>query len=228
MNVPFTHLTFDCYGTLIDWEQGILQALKPLAHRAGIQAKPEELLRSFVEHEARIESQSWRPYREVLREVLAAIASDFDLFLLSTEKNLLSESLPHWPPFSDTVDALRQLAKKFRLAIVSNVDDALFAGTQKELGVTFDQVITAEQVRSYKPGKAHFYEVLRRLNVPVSQVLHVAQSQYHDHLPARQLGFQTAWIKRPSLLAETGLAPKTDVQPDLIFQDLESLALSFE
>jgi 2-haloacid dehalogenase len=112
--------------------------------------------------------------------------------------------------------------------IVSNTDDALFAGTQQQLGITFDEVITAEQVRSYKPRSAHFLEALRRLKVPVSQVLHVAQSLYHDHGPARQLGFRTAWIKRPSLLAETGLAPRREVQPDMIFPDLAELAAALE
>jgi 2-haloacid dehalogenase len=122
------------------------------------------------------------------------------------------------------VASLQQLSKRFRLAVVSNTDDALFAGTQKQLKIQFDVVVTAEQVKSYKPGKAHFQEVLRRLGVPVSQVLHVAQSLYHDHVPARQLGFRTAWIKRPSLLTDTGLAPQADVRPDFAFGDLSALA----
>ena len=228
MKAHITHLTFDCYGTLIDWEQGILRALTTLLHRAGIKVRPEDLLRSFVDHEARIEAQPWRPYREVLREVLTGMAADFDLILLNSEKHLLSESLPHWPPFPDTIQALQQLAKNFRLVIVSNTDDALFAGTQQTLGIQFDQVITAEQVRSYKPGQAHFKEVLRRLNVPISQILHVAQSLYHDHAPAKQLGFQTAWINRPSLLAETGLAPQAEITPDLVFSNLSSLVAGLE
>lgn len=223
-----THLTFDCYGTLIDWEQGILAALKPLFRRSGAKATPEAILQSFVAHEACIESQAWRPYREVLRAALAGLVSDFKIALPEAEADLLSESLPQWPPFPDTVDALQRLSKKFRLVIVSNTDDSLFAETQKQLVVPFDEVITAEQVRSYKPGKAHFHEILRRLDIPVWRVLHVAQSLYHDHAPAQQLGFRTAWIKRPSLLADTGLAPPAEVKPNLVFSDLAGLAASLD
>jgi 2-haloacid dehalogenase len=216
-----THLTFDCYGTLIDWEQGILSAVTPLFGRT---AGPETILRSFVDHEARIEAGKWRPYREVLQAVLAGMAADFGIRIPDSEADLLSRSLSDWPPFSDTVDALQGLPKKFRLVIVSNTDDSLFAQTQKGLGVQFDEIITAEQIKSYKPGTAHFEEALRRLGVSASQILHVAQSLYHDHVPAQQLGFQTAWINRPSLLAGTGLAPRTGVKPSFVFPDLAGLA----
>jgi 2-haloacid dehalogenase len=218
------HLTFDCYGTLIDWEKGILASVAPLFERVGRAVPAEAILRSFVAHEARLEAESWRPYREILRAVLIEMAADLNLSLLHSESNLLSDLLPHWPPFPDTVSSLQSLSKRFRLVILSNTDDALFAETQKRLGVQFDEIITAERVKSYKPGKAHFQEALRRLNVPVSQVLHVAQSLYHDHVPAQELGFRTAWINRPSLLAGTGLAPGAHVEPDLVFSDLASLA----
>ena len=228
MTNRITHLTFDCYGTLIDWERGILAAVAPLLAPAGARQTPEAILRSFVAHEARLESQSWRPYREVLQAVLSAIAAGFKIALADSEANLLSDSLPQWPPFPDTVAALKQLAKRFRLVILSNTDDALFAQTQKSLGVSFYEIITAEQVKSYKPGKRHFEEALRRLGVPVSQILHVAQSLYHDHAPAKELGFPTAWINRPSLLAGTGLALKANVEPDLVFPDLATLTARLE
>jgi 2-haloacid dehalogenase len=153
-----------------------------------VRAKPEAILQSFVAHEARIEAGVWKPYREVLREVLIGMAVDFKIALADAEPYLLAESLAHWPPFADTVNALQQLSNKFHLVIVSNTDDALFAATRQQLGVRFDEVITAEQVKSYKPGRVHFEEALRRLQVPVSQVMHVAQSLYHDHVPARGLG----------------------------------------
>jgi 2-haloacid dehalogenase len=219
-----THLTFDCYGTLIDWEQGILSAVSRLLDVAAPRPTSEAILRSFVTHEARIESGEWRTYREVLRAVVVGMARDFGISVPDSQTNLLGDSLPHWPPFPDTVDALRRLAKQFRLVILSNTDDALFAQTQKRLGVRFDEVITAEQVKSYKPGRAHFEEALRRLRAPASQVLHVAQSLYHDHAPARELGFQTAWINRPSLLTGTGLAPQVEIKPDLVFSGLDELA----
>ncbi len=219
-----THLTFDCYGTLIDWEQGILAAVTPLFTQSVVKPSPEAILRSFVAHEACVESEAWQPYRGVLRAVLAGMAADFKVVLPDSAAGSLGDSLPHWPPFPDTVNALERLAKHFRLVIVSNTDDALFAETQKRLVVHFDEVVTAEQVKSYKPGKGHFREALRRLNVPASQILHVAQSRYHDHAPAQELGFRTAWINRPSRLAETGLAPAAVVEPDLVFSDLGALA----
>jgi 2-haloacid dehalogenase len=213
---------------LIDWEQGILSAVGPLLSRAAAKPTPEAILRSFVAHEARIESEAWRPYREVLKGVLVGIAADFKIPIAGFETSLLSESLPHWPPFLDTVDALRRLSKKFQLVIISNTDDSLFAGTQKCLGIYFDEIITAEQVKSYKPGQAHFEEALRRLRVPVTQVLHVAQSLYHDHAPAQRLGFRTVWINRPSILTGTGLAPLTDIKPDLVFSSLSELVAKLE
>ena len=219
-----THLTFDCYGTLIDWEQGLLSALKPWLVRSGGNASAEALLRSFVTHEARIEAGSWRPYREVLRGVMSGIAFDLGIALRESDAGLLADSLPSWPPFPDTVTGLTVLSKAYKLVIVSNIDDDLITATQKELKVTFAEVITAEQVRSYKPAMAHFREVPRRLGVPVGRILHVAQSLYHDHAPAQRLGFRTAWVKRPSLLSRTGLAPEAHVQPNLVFPDLKTLA----
>jgi len=217
-----TQLTFDCYGTLIDWESGILNAVQPLAARWGVTASPEVILRSYVQHEARLENQSWMPYRDVLRGVMLGIAKDLGVHLTTGEEDTLVDSLSSWPPFPDTVAALQRLSTRFKLVILSNTDDSLFSETQKQLKVQFAEIITAEQVKSYKPAPAHFAEALRRLNVPVKNILHVAQSLYHDHVPARQLGFHTACINRPSLLAGTGLAPDSTARPDLTFTDLAS------
>lgn len=218
-----THLTFDCYGTLIDWERGILAATQPLLARRGVNAKPEEILKSYVWHEAELEARPWSPYRDVLRGVMVGMAKDFQVTLRAEELDSLANSLPDWPPFPDTVAALKQLVTRFQLAILSNTDDVLFAETQKRLGVHFVDIITAEQVKSYKPGHAHFHEALRRLNVPVTRILHVAQSLYHDHVPAQRLGFRTAWINRPSLLSDTGLAPRTTVRTDMTLPNLARL-----
>lgn len=223
-----THLTFDCYGTLIDWETGILRAVELLLSERGISTDAPAVLRSFVTHEARMEAGPWQPYREVLRGVLAAMAQDFAITLREAETNALVDSLPDWPPFPDTIDALRELKKQFRLVIVSNTDDALFAKTARRLEVPFDEVVTAEQVRSYKPAEAHFREALRRMDVRPTQVLHVAQSLYHDHVPARRLGFHTACIDRPTRLTGTGLAPEAHVTPDWSGPDLASLVTELE
>jgi 2-haloacid dehalogenase len=223
-----THLTFDCYGTLIDWEEGILAALAPWLNRSGVKAAPELILRSFVAHEAQVESWRWRPYRDVLREVMRGIAADFRIGLSDSDQSLIVDSLPAWPPFADTVESLGKLSGRFSLAVISNTDDSLFAATQRGLKIRFDHVITAEQVKSYKPRKAHFEEALRRLGVPAQNILHVAQSLYHDHVPARELGWRTAWIKRPSRLGDVGLAPSAVVTPELVFADLRSLVLALE
>jgi 2-haloacid dehalogenase len=221
-----THLTFDCYGTLIDWEAGILGALEPWRSgaRGGVPIPPEILLRTFVAQEARIEAGAWRPYRLVLREVFRAMAEEHRWNLSAAEQDVLAETLPKWPPFPDTVAALRRLKERFKLVIVSNTDDDLFAATARRLEVGFDGVITAEQVRCYKPGLAHFEEVLKRFSLVPSQVLHVAQSLYHDHGPAKRLGWRTVWVQRPSRLAIQGLAPPAVVKPDATVTSLAELA----
>lgn len=220
----FTHLTFDCYGTLIDWEQGILNALQPLLQRHGVKAFPETLLRLFTKLEAEQESGRYRPYREVLRNVLAGMACELNATLSDAELNHLPDSVGSWPPFADTVAALHQLSSRFQLVILSNIDDSLFARTAPKLGVTFAEVITAEQIGAYKPSPENFRGALTRLGVPASQVLHVAQSLYHDHVPAQQLGFTTVWVNRPSRLPGTGLALPANVRPDLEVPDLKTLA----
>ena len=217
-----THLTFDCYGTLIDWEHGILSAIQPWVARSGVTASSEVILRSYVQHEAELENQAWTPYREVLRGVMPGMAKDLGVDLKTGDEDTLVNSLSLWPAFADTVAALQRLSTRFTLVILSNTDDSLFRETQKQLKVQFTEIITAEQVKSYKPGGAHFNEALRRLDLPANRILHVAQSLYHDHEPARQLGFHTAWINRPSLLVGTGLAPDSNAKPDLIFKDLAS------
>ena len=217
----FTHLTFDCYGTLIDWETGILAALLPLFQRRGV--TPEQILQRYVFHEARLEGMAWRPYRQVLAEVSVAMAADFQTELTEAEAVSLTESVANWPPFTDTVGALRRLKDRYKLVIVSNVDDDLFAATARRLEVPFDDVITAQQVRSYKPAPAHFHEALRRMDTRATDVLHVAQSLYHDHEPAKRLGFHTAWVRRPSRLPVTGLAPASSVQADLEVTTLDEL-----
>ena len=220
----FTHLTFDCYGTLIDWETGILECLTPLLSRYGVSVSEETLLRDYARLEAEQEAGQYRTYRTVLSNVVAGIGAKYGANLTEEDRSLLPNSVGNWPPFADTMVALRKLKSRFKLVILSNIDDAMFEQSNFRLGVDFDEVITAEQVRHYKPAMAHFNEALSRLQVPREQILHVAQSLYHDHVPAKEMGFNTAWIDRPSRLAHTGLSLPADVQPDVTFHDLQSLA----
>ena len=220
----FTHLTFDCYGTLIDWEIGILDALRPIFARHGVAAPDGEILQEYVRLEAQLEAGAYRRYREVLCGVVAGMGPVFGFAPTEEEQELLPASVGEWPPFPDAVEALQRLEERYRLVILSNIDDALFAATRERLGIDFAEVITAEQVGSYKPNPAHFHTVLERLEVRAEQVLHVAQSLYHDHVPAKALGMSTVWVNRSSRLAGTGLAPPVEAEPDLTVPDLASLA----
>jgi 2-haloacid dehalogenase len=223
-----THLTFDCYGTLIDWETGILNEMVPMLARYTVTASEETILQLYTEYEAEEERRPYRPYREILTTVSARMAEHFAVEPTGSDRTALADSVGKWPAFPDTVDALQRLKAHFKLVILSNIDDDLFAQTARHLYVEFDDVITAQQVRSYKPGKAHFEIALERLGAPRESVLHVAQSLYHDHVPAKEMGFSTVWIDRPSRLPHTGLSLPAAVQPDLTFTDLVSLADTVE
>jgi 2-haloacid dehalogenase len=209
----FEALTFDCYGTLIDWETGLLRALRAIV---SVRGDDERLLRLYAEAEGAIESGPYLPYREVLAQALERIAA-------APDRDALARSVPDWPPFADTVASLEALRQRYRLAIVSNVDDDLFAGTRRRLGVPFDAVVTAQQVGSYKPAPAHFHRVLERLSLPKEKVLHVAQSRYHDIAPARALGWSTVWVNRRAGRSGSGATPEKDAIPDLEVPDLATL-----
>lgn len=220
----FTHLTFDCYGTLVNWEQGILDAVRPVLRRHQVSVSDETVLRLYTRLEAEQESGSYKPYRDVLRGVMSSLAAELRFPADVGDLDALPDSVGLWPPFADTVAALRRLAARYKLVILSNIDDALFARTALHLQVQFADIITAQQVGSYKPSPENFRFALNRLGVPASQVLHVAQSLYHDHVPAKRLGFTTVWVNRPSRLTGTGLALQAEVKPDLEVADLEGLA----
>ena len=219
----FDALTFDCYGTLIDWERGLLAALRTVV--TDREAVPDEvLLEHFARFESDAESGPFRPYRDVLGVVVRRIGEVCDVPVSAEAADRFAASVADWPPFPDTVEALQSLGRRFRLAIVSNVDDDLFAGSAEQLGIDFDEVVTALQVKSYKPARAHFDEVLIRLDLPSDRVLHVAQSLYHDIAPAKALGFTCVWVDRRVGRAGAGATPVARAVPDLEVPDLASLA----
>jgi len=221
----FEILSFDCYGTLIDWEAGLLAALAPLLARHGRSARDEELLEAFARLESDAEAAAYRPYAAILREALDGLGRRFGFRPSPAERDVLSESIERWPPFPDTRDALRLLKTKYRLAVISNIDDALFAGTARTLGIAFDWVVTAQQVGSYKPCLDNFRRALARFGAPKEKVLHVAQSRYHDIAPARSLGLKTVWVDRRRGRAGGGATPTVSALPDLEVPDLRSLAV---
>jgi 2-haloacid dehalogenase len=228
----FEILTFDCYGTLIDWEAGILSALHRILSAHGKKIDDATILKLYGNFEQRSEQRSeqsseqraFRPYREVLESVVRQFAAEFRFTPSAEELRSLPESLPTWKPWPDTVTALRQLKTRFRLAILSNVDDDLFAGTRPQLGVEIDVVVTAQQAQAYKPSLKFFELALSRINAPAHRVLHVAQSIYHDVVPAQSLGLATVWVNRPSVRPGVGAVKSAEAIPDLTVSSLAELA----
>jgi 2-haloacid dehalogenase len=220
----FEVLTFDCYGTLIKWEDGILRCLHRILAAHGKDTDDATILRLYGDFEARAEQGEYRRYREVLQSVVGQFGEQLGFMPTDPEASSLAESLKDWKPWPDTVTALRELKSRFRLAIISNVDDDLFAATKPQLGVEFDQVITAQQARAYKPSLKIFELALSRAGVPAHRVLHVGQSLYHDVLPAQALGLATVWVNRPSARAGVGAVKAAQGRPDLQVSSVAELA----
>ena len=219
----FAALTFDCYGTLIDWESGILDALAPLRREAGSEVGDEELLERFAAVEARFQTGEFKRYRAVLCDVGREMARFLGVSLRPGDGGFLADSIADWKPFPDTVSALAKLKAQFQLAIVSNIDDDLFALTAKRLQVPFDYVVTAEQVGSYKPAHGNFLRAIERIGLPRGQILHVAQSLYHDIKPADELGLSTVWVNRRGGKPGSGATPPASATPVLEVPDLATL-----
>jgi len=226
----FKALTFDCYGTLIDWESGLLDALHPWAERHGVRVSDERLLEVFAEAEAAAERETPQArYTDILRKVHARIAAAFRVSSLEIEAEALAQSVGDWPPFPDTVAALRLLKQRHKLVIVSNVDRTSFARTNAKLGIVFDAIITAEDVGVYKPDPRMFQRalaVLGGMGIHSGEMLHVAQSLYHDHVPAKALGLTTVWVdrRRDKLGWGATVPPSGSVKPDYVVASLAELA----
>lgn len=220
----FEILTFDCYGTLINWEAGILPALRRVLSAHGKQGDDATLLKLYGDFEQRSERGAFHPYREVLESVVRQFAAEFRFTPTPEQVRSLPDSLSTWEPWPDTVRALRQLKTRFRLAILSNVDDDLFAATRPKLEVPFDEVITAQQAQAYKPSLKLFELALSRVHAPAHRILHVGQSIYHDVIPAQALGLATVWVNRPSARPGVGAVKAAEAKPDLTVTSLAELA----
>ena len=217
-------LTFDCYGTLIDWETGILTTLQPILRSHGVKLDGERILEAYAEFEAAAEHGPYMTYHEVLATCLRNFGERYGFTPSDDELTHFSSSVGDWPAFPDSSDALAALQRCFKLVVITNMDDDLFALSQKRLGVTFDEIITAQQVRSYKPSHNNFYVALERIGLPKQRILHVAQSLFHDHVPAKQLGFDTVWINRRHGKPGFGATLPATVQPDVEYPDMRSAA----
>jgi 2-haloacid dehalogenase len=219
-------ITFDCYGTLIDWESGMLTALRPLFSRDGRHVPDLQILELYGEIEAELEAGVYLPYRRVLAQAAREMGRRLGIEVSDEEGNAFAESLTSWKPFADTVPALQSLARRFRLGIISNVDDDLFAKTRTKLpSVEFDFVVSAQQMQSYKPAQRNFEEAIRRSGLSKDQILHAGQSLYHDVAPANALGIQNVWVNRPSIRPGSGAARPGTATPTYEVRTLTELSV---
>jgi 2-haloacid dehalogenase len=220
----FDVLTFDCYGTLIDWEAGLLAALRDPMATHGVEADDDALLESFARHESEVEGGPYRPYRQVLAEVLGLMVGEHGATADPAERAAFGASVAEWPAFPDSAAALARLHERFTLGVITNCDDDLFAASEAKLGTTFDHVVTAQQAKRYKPNPRGFELMFERVGLPPARILHVAQSLFHDHVPAKRLGLSTVWVNRRAGKAGAGATPVASVTPDLTVPDMASLA----
>ena len=220
----FEVVSFDCYGTLVDWEAGIFSALRPILTAHGKDIPDAEILKLYAELEAEAERGEFHPYREVLESVVRGFGERLGFKPAETEARSLPDSLANWLPFPDTVAALKKLKTRYQLAIISNVDDDLFAATARRLEIPFNHVITAQQARAYKPSAQIFNLAKQRIGVAPERWLHAAQSVYHDVIPARSRGIASVWVNRPSPRPGAGAAKAAAGEPDLEVPDLKTLA----
>jgi 2-haloacid dehalogenase/putative hydrolase of the HAD superfamily len=214
---PFDVVTFDCYGTLIDWEAGMIEAFQAAAAADGRRFEPADVLRVLFETRAGAAAGPYQRYREILTDAAMRAGAALGWPISRERAAFFAESLPRWRPFPDTNDALKRLgAAGYELGILSNVDDDLLAGTRRHLGVSFSWLVTAESIRSYKPAPGHFTTARERIGG--RRWLHAAQSYFHDVAPAVSHGIPVAWINRK------GEPPAGDARPAREFRSLTELA----
>ncbi|HWX47501.1 MAG TPA: haloacid dehalogenase type II [Roseomonas sp.] len=200
----FKVLTFDCYGTLIDWESGMVEALRPLTEKVRRKLTRNEILEAHAFHESTQQAQTpTRPYRDLLAIVYKRLAEQWGVPVSQDECVVYGQSVGNWPAFEDSPGALQYLKKFYKLVILSNVDNQSFAASNKRLQVEFDAIVTAEDAGSYKPSQRNFEYMLQRLGAGLGDeeirkehILHTAESLFHDHKPANECGLASCWIYR--------------------------------
>jgi len=230
----FEAQSFDCYGTLIDWEAGLSAVLTPWARERGLQLTEEQLLTAYASLEATVEAEHPADlYPDVLARSLRLLGSKLGARVTTEDAARLAGSVPDWPAFADSHESLAALGRRFKLIILSNVDRASFAGSNARLGVEFTSILTAQDVGSYKPSARNFEALIgeaARLGVGPGRLLHVAQSLFHDHVPAKRAGLSTAWINRRHARPGWGATPEppAPVTPDWEFPSMAALAAAVE
>ncbi|HEX3089941.1 MAG TPA: HAD family hydrolase [Ilumatobacteraceae bacterium] len=226
----FEAMSFDCYGTLIDWETGIANALRPWARRNGLDLDDQALIAAHGRYETHVQDEMPSAlYPVILGETLRRVGAELGAPVTDEDAAAYGASVKEWPAFPDTAEALQRLATKFKLIILSNIDRASFAASAPRLGVQFDAIITAEDVGSYKPQRGHFdrlFEELDRLGVARDRLVHVAESLFHDHEPAAELGLPSVWIHRRHDKGGTGATatPSGEISPTWRFTSMAEFA----
>jgi 2-haloacid dehalogenase len=227
----FKVLTFDCYGTLIDWESGIFDALEPLRKKATTDRTRDEVLETYAHHESAQEERTpAMVYSQLLGVVYKRLANEWRVSITDEEANIFGASVPDWPEFADSVEALRYLKNHYKLVILSNVDRLSFRSSNARLQVVFDAIYTAQDIGSYKPSPRNFEYMLRRLGsdfgLSKKDVLHTAQSLFHDHAPAKQFGLASAWIDRRHACKGWGatMPPPGNPRADFTFDSMIAMA----
>ena len=212
-------LSFDCYGTLVDWKNSVLDLLETCMLANNVNISREELFEIFLQEDRKMITEEYRSYREILAQIMDGITGQLGIKSGRANRNLLSDQFNEWFPFPDTVENLKKLGKQFKLAIISNVDDDLFSITNLMLEVEFDHIVTAQQLGSYKPSALNFEEALERFQLDCSQIMRVAQSIHHDIVPSNKLDWNNVWVNR------YGESERTDPDefPNLEVPDLASL-----
>lgn len=204
-------VTFDCYGTLVDWEGGIAEAFLKSAAEDGLALEPAEVISAYHVVEPKVQAGPYRRYRDMLAETALRVAERLGWPLTPGRAGFLASCLPDWPVFPDTRPALERIKSRFKIAILSNIDDDLLAATLQRIGVDFDWAITAQQTRSYKPAPGHFREAIRRVGGQRERLLHAAQSLFHDIRPACELGLSAIWVNRKAEVRVDGPPPLSEV-----------------
>ncbi len=220
----FEAITFDCYGTLIDWEAGLSAAFRPILTAHDVSADDETVLAIYARHEAAAESGPYLSYRDVLGAGLRGVGQELGFEPAHHEVRRFAGSVVDWPAFPDSGAALERLQQRFRLGVITNCDDDLFAASNRRLGDVFDWVITAEQAGAYKPNESNFLVAFERIGLPRERILHVAQSLFHDHVPAKRLGLTTVWIDRRGERSGSGATPPAEATPDARYPDMASFS----
>jgi 2-haloacid dehalogenase len=230
----FDALSFDCYGTLIDWEAGLTAALTSWAGRRDLSLSGQELLLGFSTLESPVQTEHPTDlYPDILARCLRRLGRKVGAEVDDADAERMARSVPDWPAFPDSHDALVALGRRYQLIILSNVDRASFAGSNRRLGVQFTSVLTAQDIGSYKPSARNFAALAKeadRLGVAPGRLLHVAQSLFHDHVPAKAAGLPTVWINRRQTRPGWGATPAPDapVTPDWEFDSMAAFAAAVE